>query len=170
MPPTASSAPGNDSESDQDKVVAELAPGRTVEDVEKEWMKKVDEEVKKRVESERWAEELVKELDKEKKVRFCYSYYVVRLGADSSSLFSLADSCQDGGGTESPRCLRQQIRLIMDGHPTKYRRVTITETQTFPALSRDTFDPGRTPADSPVIPIPLHHVQQRRCFTAAYGP
>ncbi|KAG6816391.1 hypothetical protein H0H87_006540 [Tephrocybe sp. NHM501043] len=39
------------------------------EDVEKEWKDKVDAEVKKREEKERWAEELVKQLDKEKKAR-----------------------------------------------------------------------------------------------------
>ena len=38
------------------------------EDVEKEWVAKYDEEVRKREEKERWAEVLVKELDKEKKV------------------------------------------------------------------------------------------------------
>ncbi|KAG6918102.1 hypothetical protein DXG01_016555 [Tephrocybe rancida] len=39
------------------------------EDVEKEWKDKLAAEVKKREEKERWAEELVRQLDKEKKVR-----------------------------------------------------------------------------------------------------
>ncbi|KAG6853094.1 hypothetical protein C0991_006927 [Blastosporella zonata] len=39
------------------------------EDVEKEWKDKVAAEVKKREETERWAEELVKQLEKEKKAR-----------------------------------------------------------------------------------------------------
>ncbi|KAG6836893.1 hypothetical protein H0H93_001724 [Arthromyces matolae] len=39
------------------------------EDVEKEWQDKVAAEIKKREEKERWAEELVKQLDKEKTIR-----------------------------------------------------------------------------------------------------
>jgi centromeric protein E len=42
------------------------------EDVEKEWVVKVDAAVKKMEEKERWAEELVKQLEKEKKVS-CFS-------------------------------------------------------------------------------------------------
>lgn len=38
------------------------------EDVEKEWAEKVEEETKKRKEKEAWADELVRQLDKEKKV------------------------------------------------------------------------------------------------------
>ena len=38
------------------------------EDVEKEWVGKVEEEVKKRKESERWAAEVVKQLEREKQV------------------------------------------------------------------------------------------------------
>lgn len=39
------------------------------EDVEKEWVGKVEDEVKKRKESERWAAEVVKQLEREKQVR-----------------------------------------------------------------------------------------------------
>lgn len=39
------------------------------EDVEKEWVGKVEEEVKKRKESEQWAAEVVKQLEREKQVR-----------------------------------------------------------------------------------------------------
>ncbi|EKM79626.1 hypothetical protein AGABI1DRAFT_74724 [Agaricus bisporus var. burnettii JB137-S8] len=39
------------------------------EDVEKEWKDKLHEEVRKREEKERWGEELVKQLDKEKRIR-----------------------------------------------------------------------------------------------------
>ncbi|KAK0187486.1 P-loop containing nucleoside triphosphate hydrolase protein [Armillaria mellea] len=39
------------------------------EDVEREWKVKVDEEIKKREEKERWADELVKQLEKEKQTR-----------------------------------------------------------------------------------------------------
>jgi hypothetical protein len=39
------------------------------EDVEKEWIGKVEEEVRKRKESEQWAAEVVKQLEREKQVR-----------------------------------------------------------------------------------------------------
>jgi len=39
------------------------------EDVEKEWVAKVEEERKRKEEKEAWADELVRQLDKEKKVR-----------------------------------------------------------------------------------------------------
>ena len=39
------------------------------EDVEKEWVEKVEDEVKKRKESEQWAAEVVKQLEKEKQAR-----------------------------------------------------------------------------------------------------
>lgn len=39
------------------------------EDVEKEWKDKLDEEIRKREEKERWADELVRQLEKEKKTR-----------------------------------------------------------------------------------------------------
>lgn len=39
------------------------------EDVEKEWMEKLEAEVKRREEKEIWADELVKQLEKEKQVR-----------------------------------------------------------------------------------------------------
>ena len=39
------------------------------EDVEKEWIGKVEGEVKKRKESEQWAAEVVKQLEREKQVR-----------------------------------------------------------------------------------------------------
>lgn len=41
------------------------------EDVEKEWVGKLEEEVKKREEKEAWASELVRQLEKEKKVSSC---------------------------------------------------------------------------------------------------
>lgn len=42
------------------------------EDVEKEWIGKLEAEVKAREEKEIWADELVKQLDKERKVGQCY--------------------------------------------------------------------------------------------------
>ena len=44
------------------------------EDVEKEWAGKVEDEVKKRKESEQWAAEVVKQLEKEKQVRTVVFY------------------------------------------------------------------------------------------------
>lgn len=41
------------------------------EDVESEWQVKLDEEIKKRQEKEAWADELVKQMEKEKKVWRC---------------------------------------------------------------------------------------------------
>ncbi|KXN83382.1 hypothetical protein AN958_01519 [Leucoagaricus sp. SymC.cos] len=84
-PPLDASAP----ESEKDKLIAEQSktikeleivvrgyednlgePLRAVkEDVEKEWKDKLEEEVRKRKEKERWADELVKQLEKEKKIR-----------------------------------------------------------------------------------------------------
>ncbi|GLB38799.1 putative TRAFAC class myosin-kinesin ATPase superfamily, kinesin family protein [Lyophyllum shimeji] len=84
-PPLSADAP----ESEKDRLIQEQAktikeleivvrgyednlgePLRQVrEDVEKEWQVKLDEEIKKREEKERWADELVKRLEKEKKMR-----------------------------------------------------------------------------------------------------
>ncbi|KAG2125626.1 P-loop containing nucleoside triphosphate hydrolase protein [Suillus cothurnatus] len=81
--------PPDASETEKDKLIAEQAktireleivvrgyednlgePLRAVrEDVEKEWVGKLQEEVKKREEKEAWAAELVRQLDKEKKLR-----------------------------------------------------------------------------------------------------
>jgi centromeric protein E len=46
------------------------------EDVEKEWVGKVEAEVKKREESEQWAAEVVKQLEKEKQVRAMGLYHL----------------------------------------------------------------------------------------------
>jgi centromeric protein E len=83
-PPLPASAPASEKDkliAEQAKTIRELeivvsgyednlgAPLRAVrEDVEREWEGKVEAEVKKREEKERWAEELVKQLEKEKKV------------------------------------------------------------------------------------------------------
>jgi centromeric protein E len=85
-PPLPASAPENEKDKmiqDQAKTIRELEivvrgyednlgePLRAVrEDVEKEWITKLDEEIRKREEKERWADELVKQLEKEKKVRY----------------------------------------------------------------------------------------------------
>lgn len=84
-PPLPVDAPENEKAkmiADQAKTIRELEivvkgyednlgePLRAVrEDVEKEWQVKLEEEVRKREEKERWADELVKQLEKEKKVR-----------------------------------------------------------------------------------------------------
>jgi centromeric protein E len=81
--------PSSASDNEKDKLVSEQAktireleiairgyednlgePLRAVrEDVEKEWVGKFEDEVKKRKESERWAAEVVKQLEREKQVR-----------------------------------------------------------------------------------------------------
>ena len=91
--------PSSASESEKDKLISEQAktireleiairgyednlgePLRAVrEDVEKEWVGKVEEEVKKRKESERWAAEVVKQLEREKQVRTLAFYYIFHL-------------------------------------------------------------------------------------------
>ncbi|KAG5652520.1 hypothetical protein H0H81_004751 [Sphagnurus paluster] len=84
-PPLPASAPESEKDrliAEQGKTIRELEivvrgyeenlgePLRAVrEDVEKEWKDKVLEEVRRREEKERWAEELVKQLEKEKKMR-----------------------------------------------------------------------------------------------------
>ncbi|KAG2046274.1 hypothetical protein BDR06DRAFT_1014849 [Suillus hirtellus] len=67
--------PPDASETEKDKLITKQAktirePLRAVrEDVKKEWMGKLEEEVKKREEKVAWAAELVRQLDKEKKLR-----------------------------------------------------------------------------------------------------
>lgn len=57
---------------------------RVREEVEKEWIAKVEEEKKKREEKERWAEEVTKALDKEKKVSsISHSFTAVFLTLDT---------------------------------------------------------------------------------------
>jgi len=88
-PPLPASASDNEKDkliSEQAKTIRELEiavggyednlgePLRAVrEDVEKEWVGKVEDEVKKRKESEQWAAEVVKQLEKEKQVRAAFS-------------------------------------------------------------------------------------------------
>lgn len=58
------------------KVVDEEDVARRVrEDVEKEWRVKVEDEVRKREEGDGWMKEVVKQLEKEKKVGF-FSFFV----------------------------------------------------------------------------------------------
>lgn len=92
MPPDAP-------ESEKDKLLAEQAktireleivvkgyeenlgePLRAVrEDVEREWIEKLEKEVKRREEKEAWADELVKQLEKEKKVSIVLSFDLIGL-------------------------------------------------------------------------------------------
>lgn len=60
------------------------------EDVEKEWIAKVEEEKKKREEKEIWAEELVRQLDKEKKVS--QSLRLLQLTLTISNIYRYAHS------------------------------------------------------------------------------
>ena len=93
-PPLPSDAPESEKDrliADQAKTIRELEivvmgyednlgePLRAVkEDVEKEWTVKVEEETKKRVEAEAWGEEVVRALEKEKKV--CCLDYSISIG------------------------------------------------------------------------------------------
>ena len=82
LPPTASENEKDAMITSQAKTIRELEivvqgyednlgePLRKVkEDVESEWVGKLEEEIKKREEQERWGEELVRQLDRERKVR-----------------------------------------------------------------------------------------------------
>ncbi|KAF8625919.1 hypothetical protein AX17_006645 [Amanita inopinata Kibby_2008] len=82
LPPTAPECEKDNMIASQAKTIRELEivirgyednlgePLRKVkEDVEKEWIDKLDQEIKQREEREKWAEELVKQLDRERKLR-----------------------------------------------------------------------------------------------------
>ena len=82
LPPDASEGEKDKLIAEQKKTIRELEivvkgyednlgePLRAVrEDVEKEWVTKVESERRRREEKEAWADELVKQLDKEKKVK-----------------------------------------------------------------------------------------------------
>jgi len=82
LPPSAPESEKDKLIAEQTKTIRELEivvrgyednlgePLRAVkEDVEKEWADKVEAEVRKREEQERWAAELVRQLEKEKKVQ-----------------------------------------------------------------------------------------------------
>jgi hypothetical protein len=80
------------------------------EDVEKEWVDKFDKEVKLREQKEEWAAELVRQLEKEKKV--CWfsergggNFYLV-----ADSVVSI-DEDQVGGRTPSISGVREQVRF-----------------------------------------------------------
>lgn len=92
--------------SDQAKTIRELEivvkgyednlgePLRKVkEDVEREWMLKVDKEVKLREEKEAWADVLVKQLEKEKRVCI-YSIGLLSVVTQSLRITDQLASCQ----------------------------------------------------------------------------
>ena len=78
------------------------------EDVEKEWVDKFDKEVKLREQKEEWAAELVRQLEKEKKVCWLFEcggdFYLV---ADCVAL--RIDEDQVGGRTPSVSGVREQV-------------------------------------------------------------
>lgn len=86
------------------------------EDVEKEWVEKVEEERKERERSEKWAEELVKALEKEKKVGVFSSFFPMNGIFLRSELmmfwfwFDFLAQANVGGGTSCPCCVCIQIR------------------------------------------------------------
>lgn len=117
-------------ESEKDKLLAEQAktireleivvkgyednlgePLRAVrEDVEREWIEKLEKEIKRREEKEAWSDELVKQLDKEKKVILGHSFNDVM-----TLTHVLADAHKARGGTSGSGSLRQEIRLPRAG-------------------------------------------------------
>jgi len=50
------------------------------EDVEREWAEKLEREIRMREEKEQWAGELVRQLEKEKKVRVLYPLFSFDVG------------------------------------------------------------------------------------------
>jgi hypothetical protein len=80
------------------------------EDVEKEWVDKFDKEVKLREQKEEWAAELVRQLEKEKKV--CW---LLECGGDfylvADCVASRIDEDQVGGRTPSVSGVREQVRF-----------------------------------------------------------
>ncbi|KAG1901392.1 P-loop containing nucleoside triphosphate hydrolase protein [Suillus fuscotomentosus] len=134
--------PPDASETEKDKLIAEQAktireleivvcgyednlgePLRAVrEDVEKEWVGKLEEEVKKREEKEAWAAELVRQLDKEKKLRikleeerralasFVSKFDSLGLGFSSALPSKLKPAKPTPGGASATFAERQQSR------------------------------------------------------------
>jgi hypothetical protein len=82
------------------------------EDVEKEWEGKVEEERKKREEAEAWAGEVVRALEKEKKVcGFLCTLFCDGFANDIFLIDTLLGSDEVRGREESVSCFRIKIRL-----------------------------------------------------------
>ncbi|KIK37238.1 hypothetical protein CY34DRAFT_810523 [Suillus luteus UH-Slu-Lm8-n1] len=140
LPPDASETEKDKHIAEQAKTIRELEivvrgyeenlgePLRAVrEDVEKEWVGKLEEEVKKREEKEAWAAELVRQLDKEKKLRIkleeerrALASFVSKfdsLGLGSSGLPSkLKPAKPTPGGASAAFAERQQSRASNVAH------------------------------------------------------
>ncbi len=81
------------------------------EDVEREWAVRLEKEVKLREEKDEWADELVKQLDKEKKVRLLSTFL---LSYDTDAVCFCCDhvaSHEVGRRTRSIGCIRQEVRF-----------------------------------------------------------
>ncbi|KAJ2924618.1 hypothetical protein H1R20_g12471, partial [Candolleomyces eurysporus] len=131
-PPLPIDAPENEKAkmiADQAKTIRELEivvkgyednlgePLRAVrEDVEREWQVKLEEEVRKREEKERWADELVKQLEKEKKTRMKLEVERQALASFVSKFDSLGPSKMSNlpmptpGGAHAAFAERQQAK------------------------------------------------------------
>lgn len=156
--------PSSASENEKDKLISEQAktireleiairgyednlgePLRAVrEDVEKEWVGKVEEEVKKRKESERWAAEVVKQLEREKQVRALAFYYLFHL----SNVVWCVGETEAGRRTTSVGVFCYKIRFF---------RVKITfqtpTTETYTRWSADSLCGTTTVQNYLYIPI-----------------
>ncbi|KAH6893650.1 kinesin [Coprinopsis sp. MPI-PUGE-AT-0042] len=125
LPPDAPDSAKEKMIADQAKTIRELEivvrgyeenlgePLRKVrEDVEAEWMAKVEEERKKREEKERWAEEVVKELEKEKKAR-------KKLEVERQALAAFVSKFDSLGGLGLANSLTAGASLVSKLNPPK---------------------------------------------------
>ena len=88
------------------------------EDVEKAWVDKFDVEVKLREEKEAWADELVKQLEKEKKVMFSLSpsrSFCPWVNWETDDFVLRTAEAQIGIGTMSVSIVRQQVQFAWSG-------------------------------------------------------
>ncbi|KAG7445566.1 kinesin-domain-containing protein [Guyanagaster necrorhizus] len=146
---------------DQAKVIKELEivvrgyesnlgePLRAVrEDVEREWMGKVGDEVRKREEKERWADELVKQLEKEKHMRIkvedqarALTAFVTKLDALGLGGLSLGSINKENESLGSPGKGEKYVSLL-DQVPEEEWSMTgdfSFEMEKVPAMKREPF-------------------------------
>ncbi|KLO16727.1 kinesin-domain-containing protein [Schizopora paradoxa] len=108
------------------------------EDVEKEWQDKVEEERRKRVETEAWSHELVRQLEKEKTAR-------VKLDEQRSALAAFVtrfDALGLANATSIPQKLRQPLTQANSGLPPRRRRSYTLALSSVPEME----SPGQSPS------------------------
>jgi len=146
-------------ESDKDKLIAEQTktireleivvrgyeenlgePLRQVrEDVEKEWQDKVEEERKKRAETEAWSHELVRQLEKEKTAR-------VKLDEQRAALAAFVtrfDSLGLANAPSIPQKLRQPLTQANSGLPPRRRRSYTLALSAVPEIDSPSQSPSK---------------------------